>query len=118
MKNAVKSLWDLSQSEHEREYLESMEKQRRDREAVLKYKVEEGIEKGIKKGREEGEKRGEKRGIVIGIEEGKKEKIQEVALKMLDEGMEVSIICKVTGLSKKQIEKLQKDTTCSKIKED
>ena len=106
MKNAVKSLWDLSQSEHEREYLESMEKQRRDREAVLKYKVEEG------------EKRGEKRGIVIGIEEGKKEKIQEVALKMLEKKMKVREISELTGLSKKQIEKLQKDTTFSKVKKD
>ena len=54
--------------------------------------IEKGIEKGIKKGRQEGK------------EEGK----EEVALRMLQQGMDLQLIAQVTDLSIQQLHKLKK----------
>ena len=83
-----KRLWNLSQSDWEREFREAEEKQRMDKEAERLYAIEEGEEKGKKEGREEAN--------------------QKTALKMLEEGMNITMICKMIGLSKEQIENLQK----------
>ena len=50
--------------------------------------VKEGIEKSIKKGMEEG--------------------IKEIALRMLQQDMELQLISQLTGLSIKQLQKLKK----------
>ena len=57
----------------------------------------EGIQKGIKEGIKEGRKEGIKEGITA------------TALNMLKDGMAIENICKYTGLSKQQIEKLTTD---------
>jgi predicted transposase/invertase (TIGR01784 family) len=41
-----------------------------------------------------------------GREEGKQDKQLEIAKKMLDENMDLSLISKMTGLTKEKIEKL------------
>lgn len=43
-----------------------------------------------------------------GIEQGVQEKAQTVALESLKEGLSLSVIAKITGLSIKEIEDLQK----------
>ena len=93
MKNAVKRLWNLSQSDWEREFREAAEKQRMDKEAERLYAIEEGEEKG------------------------REENKQKTALKMLEEGIDITMICKVTGFSKKQIEDLQKNMGSNDEKE-
>ena len=65
--------------------------------------TEKGIEKGIKKGRKEGIEKG----IEKGREEGREEGIEDVALNMLKEGMNVSQVSKITGMSKDKIKALQ-----------
>jgi predicted transposase/invertase (TIGR01784 family) len=48
-----------------------------------------------------------KEGVMEGIKEGIKEGITATALNMLKDGMAVENICKYTGLSKEQIDKLK-----------
>ncbi|OMG46671.1 hypothetical protein BK140_26030 [Paenibacillus macerans] len=62
----------------------------------LKEGMEEGIEKGIEQGIEQG--------IAVGVEKG----IEKTALNMLREGMEISLVAKVTGLTEEQVVKLKK----------
>ncbi|WP_102345827.1 Rpn family recombination-promoting nuclease/putative transposase [Bacillus sp. Marseille-P3661] len=62
----------------------------------------------------EGERRkGKEEGIIEGIKEGKQkgklEEKQEIALKMLEEGLNIALIAKITKLSEVEIEKLRFD---------
>jgi len=54
-----------------------------------------------------GEKRGEARGIAKGKIEGKAEKAKEIARTMLEEGLVIELIMKITQLSKEEIEQLK-----------
>ena len=40
-------------------------------------------------------------------EEGRQEGIQQVVLNMLENNLDMSLICKVTGLSEKEVKKLK-----------
>ena len=57
---------------------------------------QEGIQKGMQKGRQEG------------MQKGRQEERQQVVLNMLKEKTEIAFICKVTGLSEKEIRKIQR----------
>lgn len=59
----------------------------------------EGIEIGEKRGEKRGQKRGEKIGKL------------KIALSMLQEGLDMSLIKKVTGLTEKQIINSEKELT-------
>ena len=71
----------------------------------------QGIEKGIKKGRtqgiEEGRTQGIEEGRTQGIEEGRTQGKKDLILSMLKNGLEMSLISKVTGFSEKEISKLK-----------
>ena len=75
--------------------------------SALKDAKIEGIKEGIKEGKKEGKKEGIKEGIKEGKKEGIKEGIIATALKMLNDGMPIENICKYTGLSKLEIEKIK-----------
>ena len=77
------------------------------REDIKLEGIKEGIEKGIKKGRQEGRQEGIERGIEKGRQEGRRNRETEVVLNMLKNQIDVSIISKVTGLSKEEIDKLK-----------
>ena len=85
------------------------------KEGVKKGK-EEGIKEGVKKGKEEGIKEGVKKGKEEGIkegvkkgkEEGIKEGVETVALNLLRRGIEHSVICEDTGLSREEVSQLEK----------
>ncbi|MCY4513048.1 MAG: Rpn family recombination-promoting nuclease/putative transposase [Bdellovibrionales bacterium] len=53
------------------------------------------------------EERGHEKGLKKGLREGRQEGRQEVVLNMLQNKLDVSLICKVTGLSEKEINKLK-----------
>ena len=74
----------LTLEESEQIIAEAEEKNRRDRVAEDEYIFEQGLEKGMQKG------------------------MQAVALNMLDEKVDRDLICKVTGLSLKELKKLKK----------
>jgi predicted transposase YdaD len=65
-------------------------------------------------GKEEGKAEGLKEGIVKGkeegLKEGKKEKAIEMAKISLDEGLDIKLISKITGLSIAEIEELRKES--------
>ena len=57
--------------------------------------------------REKGRWEGERKGRQAGRQEGRQEGIQQVVLNMLKEKINVSVISKVTGLSKEEVENLK-----------
>jgi len=63
------------------------------------------FDRGYKKGKEEG--------IEIGVEKGREEERKEmlqtipIAIKMLQEGMELQLIVEKTGLSQRKVEKIK-----------
>mgnify|MGYP000772768116 CR=1 FL=1 len=67
---------------------------------------EEGRAEGREEGRAEGREEGRAEGRVEGREEGKNLKAIQIARKLLDAGMDVDTIMKMTDLSKGEIEKL------------
>ena len=85
MGQALGYLWKLSQDEAIKEQLEAAEKQRKDRLAQLDWAIEEG------------ERRGKK--------EGKK----EVALRLLEGGVDIKTIQGATELSPEELKKLKTD---------
>ncbi len=62
----------------------------KERDPLYKDGLQKGIEKGLKKG----------------IEKGRKERDVAIAKTLLKQGVDIEIIIKSTGLSKKEIEKL------------
>ena len=65
--------------------------------------IQKGMQKGIQKGKLEGILEGEARGKQEGKTEGKK----DIALKMLNEGVELAFISKVTDFSLAELKRLQ-----------
>ena len=83
---AKKVLEEISQDKRERYLAELREKYILDQRAI----EDTGIEKGRK----------------LGIEEGKIEGIKSTAIRMKNKGIDIETICKVTGLTKEEIENL------------
>ena len=86
-KEAVDQLWILSKNEALRELAMVEDRQKRDLKAVKETMYEEGIEEGIEKGRQE-----ERR---------------DVALNLLNKGVDPKLILDSTGLSEKELEALK-----------
>ena len=68
---------------------------------TLEQKFDEGFDKGILKGKSEG--------IQEGIQEGREKEKQSIARKMLEQGIEESAICFITGLSLETLHHLKED---------
>ncbi len=66
----------------------------KERDPLYKDGLQKGIEKGLKKG----------------IEKGRKERDVAIAKTLLKQGVDIEIIIKSTGLSKKEIQSLAKDS--------
>ena len=69
--------------------------------------IQKGMQKGIQKGKLEGILEGEARGKQEGKIEGKTEGKKDIALKMLNEGVELAFISKVTDFSLAELKRLQ-----------
>ena len=74
----------------------------------------QGLEEGKKQGLEEGKKQGLEEGKKQGLEEGKKQGLEEgriqllsVARNLLRSGMDVEEVCRLTGLPREEIERLE-----------
>lgn len=76
----------------------------------IQEKMQKGMEKGIEEGMQEGMQKGIQKGIQQGIQQGMK-KIIDV---MIQKGMKAEEIKDLTGLSKKEIEKIMKCDTIVK----
>nr|VFK12559.1 MAG: DNA repair protein RadC [Candidatus Kentron sp. LPFa] len=86
-------------------YVPPYEVAARIREAAEKAKAE-GLERGIRRGIREGKIRGKEEGKEEGLREGETRKAIEIASAALDEGMEIGIIAKISGLPEEEIRKL------------
>jgi predicted transposase/invertase (TIGR01784 family) len=88
------------------------EGEKRGIEKGLKEGLKKGFKKGLKEGLKEGLKKGEEKGLKKGKEEGlkkgKEEEKKEIAQKLLDQGMSIKDIAKITGLSEAEIKKNEK----------
>jgi len=71
--------------------------------------LEKGIKKGLKEGLEKGLKEGIKKGLEEGIEKGKVTRNIEIVKEGLKEGLSIEMISKLTGLGKKEIEKIKNE---------
>jgi len=104
---AFKELNRVYWTEEEIEQYEDQEKGIRDNKAAMVHAIEKGREKGRKEGIQIGEKKGREEGVQIGEKKGKEEAELSMAKKMLEEGADIDFICKLTGLSKDKILKIQ-----------
>ena len=100
MKNAVKTLEDLSQDEKMRHAMEQRQKNIAEYNARMMEAENKGRSEGMEKGRSEGIEKGRSEGIEKGME--------KVALNMLKANLDADLISEVTGLSKEEIQKLSK----------
>ena len=69
--------------------------------------LEEGEKKGIAQGRAEGLKEGEKKGRQEGKAEGIQARNLQIAKQMLSKGLDIQLICEMTGLSEAEINALK-----------
>ena len=91
----------VRKAQEELEYLEGDEAFKR--KVELKEKYEKDMNSAIHYGKEEGMKKG----LQEGLHEGKISEKKDIAKKMLEIGMNVEQIMKITDLSKEEIEKLK-----------
>ena len=99
MARAINKLQEISADEKMREAYRAREKARLDMVSKLKYARRQGREEG----KEEGKVVGIEEGKVIGIEEGRKQRDQELAKKLLADGLDIELVAKYTDLSLEEV---------------
>ena len=110
-KIAVDNLKSLSTEENVRFAELQREKVIRDSISLVhgaRYAMKKGRAEGMQQGMQQGMQKGMQQGMQKGIAEGLQKGMQQVALNMLKEGLDITLICKMTGLSKKEIKNLKK----------
>ena len=78
------------------------------KEEGLKEGREEGRKEGKEEGLKEGHKEGKEEGIKEGREEGAKQNSCDIAKRMLEKGIDIETISELTGLTEKEISKLNR----------
>ena len=76
---------------------------------TVKLGREGWLEQGFKKGMAEGEARGEARGMAEGEARGRTEERSEVAQRMIEEGMSLDTVSRLTGLGRADLTRLQRN---------
>ena len=107
---------ELLEDEHIREAVGYMERAAYTKDQLLTYDhwkinmlTERGmIDDAIEEGREIGREEGREEGREIGIEEGEFKKACIIAQKLLKKGTPIEDVCEITGLSRQQIEEINK----------
>ena len=67
----------------------------------------EGKEEGLAEGMERGLAEGMEKGMAEGMEKGMNQRSQEIARKMLANGMDAATVMEITGLSESQLQQLK-----------
>ena len=67
----------------------------------------EGKEEGLAEGMEKGLAEGMERGLAEGMEKGMNQRSQEIARKMLANGMDAATVMEITGLAESQLQQLK-----------
>ena len=103
--------------ELEKRYREEMSQMLQESARAQKKIAKQSKQEGLKKGEEKGLKKGRQEGIELGKEAGRKEGEQkgiqqeklEIAKEMLKKGYSSDAVKELTGLSRKELEKLQEE---------
>ena len=98
--------WDILQ-EIENQTLKKEERNMALLPGTIEFERKEALREGLKKGRMEGIEKGRMEGIEKGMEKGRMEGMELIAIKMLNENLDIPFISKITGLSAKKISKLK-----------
>ena len=126
IKEAINYEAMFAKDDNLRRQYEAAEKARRDQNAVVNSAIRRGLERGIKEGIEQGLKQGLKQGLEQGVEQGLKQGVEqglkqgveqglkqgfkqqaiETAKSMLADNMDISLIMKYSGLSRREIDSL------------
>ena len=77
---------------------------------LLQSSLDEARMEGMQKGVQKGMQKGVQKGMQKGVQKGRMEGRQEVVSNMLKNHLDTSLICKVTGLSEEEIQKLKKES--------
>ena len=94
VKKAKEELDKINKDEYERRLAELRQKAIRDDAAIRDFLYEEGLEKGIEKGIKDGKK------------QGTKETKKKIAKRMLESGIQIEEVIKITELSRCEIEEI------------
>ena len=106
LQRAYDELEKASWSQEELYKYDQIIKQERDHASVGIAQFQKGEKKGREEGKAEGLKEGEKKGIELGKAEGKQQEKLEIAKQMLAKGLDIQLICEMTGLSEERIRSL------------
>ena len=104
----MEDLERLSKIKKLRRIAELKEKAIRDEENGLRHAKEDGINIGLEKGKKLGLEQGKKLGLEEGRAIGEKSKQIEIARNLLQEGMSIEKVSTIVGLTKEEIEKIEK----------
>ena len=104
IKQAKDTLEQISKDEHEQELARLRKKYIMDQNAIQEY----GYCQGVEDGKRDGIEIGKRDGIEIGKNDGIQFEKIETAKKMLAKKMPIDVIIEITGLSKEEIEKVEK----------
>ena len=80
---------------------------REGKEEGLAEGMEKGLAEGMEKGLAEGMEKGLVKGLAEGMEKGMNKRSQEIARKMLANGMDAATVMEITGLSESQLQQLK-----------
>ena len=69
--------------------------------------IKNSIDTAKREGKEEGLAEGMERGLAEGMEKGMNQRSQEIARKMLANGMDAATVMEITGLSESQLQQLK-----------
>ena len=110
LKRAYDELERFSWSSEELTKYDQIIKRDKDNASAWIAHFQKGEEKGRQEGKAAGLEEGEKKGIEKGLKEGREEGIQqeklEIAKQMLSKGLDMQLICEMTGLSEQRIRSL------------
>mgnify|MGYP004483112829 CR=1 FL=1 len=106
IQKAQKELEKISNDERERYLAELREKYIMDQKATEDAGYDKGKKVGLAEGIRAGLAEGKKVGIAEGKRAGRKEEKIKIAKKLLEEGIDIEIVCNATGLTKEEIKKL------------
>ena len=79
----------------------------------VKAGFQQGREKGLVQGHEKGVQQGMQQGLEQGVQQGVQQGLLDVALRMLQNDMDIKTICKLTGMSEDKVLKLKQNSVSS-----
>ena len=79
----------------------------------VKAGFQQGREKGLVQGLVQGREQGVQQGVQQGLEQGFEQGLLDVALRMLQNDMDIKTICKLTGMSEDKVLKLKQNSVSS-----